>query len=94
MKKEERGTFDYQCDGAVFMCRWHDNSVVTVASNYISHLPIQYIKRYSREKKRVDLQQPNLIHRYNSGMGGVDLLDKMLSSYRPQLRSKKWWWNL
>ncbi|KRZ66395.1 hypothetical protein T08_3914 [Trichinella sp. T8] len=27
-------------------------------------------------------------------MGGVDILDKLLSSYRPCLRSKKWWWNL
>ncbi|KRZ02335.1 PiggyBac transposable element-derived protein 1 [Trichinella zimbabwensis] len=27
-------------------------------------------------------------------MGGVDTLDEVLSSYRPLLRSKKWWWNL
>ncbi|KRX48146.1 PiggyBac transposable element-derived protein 3 [Trichinella murrelli] len=27
-------------------------------------------------------------------MGGVDILDKLLSTYRPCLRSKKRWWNL
>ena len=27
-------------------------------------------------------------------MGGVDIYDKLLASYRPKLRSKKWWWNL
>ena len=27
-------------------------------------------------------------------MGGIDVCDKLLSSYRPRLRSKKWWWNL
>ncbi|CAL1298948.1 unnamed protein product [Larinioides sclopetarius] len=27
-------------------------------------------------------------------MGGVDILDKMISSYHSQLRNKKWWWNL
>uniref|UniRef100_A0A915IZU4 Uncharacterized protein n=1 Tax=Romanomermis culicivorax TaxID=13658 RepID=A0A915IZU4_ROMCU len=28
------------------------------------------------------------------GMGGVDLLDRLLGSYQPKLRSKKWYWNL
>ena len=27
-------------------------------------------------------------------MGGVDLLDRLLGSYRPKFRSKKWYWNL
>lgn len=95
MKKLERGSFDYQCDGSVFLCRWNDNSVVTVSSNFCNHLPMQLTKRYSsKEKKKVDIQQPNLIHKYNTGMGGVDLLDRMLGSYRPMLRNKKWWWNL
>lgn len=31
---------------------------------------------------------------YNEGMGGVDLLDRLLGSYRPLFRSKKWYWNL
>ena len=29
---------------------------------------------------------------YNKYMGGVDLLDRFLSEYRPRLRNKKWWW--
>ncbi|XP_003378737.1 putative piggyBac transposable element-derived protein 2 [Trichinella spiralis] len=37
---------------------------------------------------------PEIVRRYNTSMGGVDILDKLLSSYRPRLRSKKWWWNL
>ncbi|KAL3193754.1 hypothetical protein MRX96_000053 [Rhipicephalus microplus] len=27
-------------------------------------------------------------------MGGEDVMDRPLGSYRPRLRSKKWWWNL
>lgn len=95
MKKTERGTYDFRSNGRIFVCRWNDSSVVTVASNYATHEPISKAKRYSRiEKKRVDIPQPALIQRYNEGMGGVDLLDRLLGSYRPQLRSKKWWWNL
>ncbi|KRX69287.1 PiggyBac transposable element-derived protein 3 [Trichinella sp. T6] len=37
---------------------------------------------------------PEIVRRYNTSMGGVDILDKLLSSYRPRLRSKKLWWNL
>ena len=25
-------------------------------------------------------------------MGGVDLMDRLLGSYRPMIRAKKWWW--
>ena len=33
MKKSTCGTFDFCCDGTVFMYKWYDNSVITVASN-------------------------------------------------------------
>ncbi|KAJ4446621.1 hypothetical protein ANN_13318 [Periplaneta americana] len=91
----ERGTFDYRCDGDVYICRWNDNAVVTLASNHQTHLPTGTAKRYSRQnKKKIDIPEPRIVRNYNYGMGGVDILDRLLSSYRPQLRSKKWWWNL
>ena len=31
---------------------------------------------------------------YFPGMGGVDLCDRLLSSYRPNIVGKKWWWPL
>jgi hypothetical protein len=94
-KKEIRGSHDYRNDGTVEFVRWNDNSVVTIGSNYLSHSPLGKAKRYSRKyKKKIDISQPNLIKKYNEGMGGVDLLDRLLGAYRPQLRSKKWWWNL
>ena len=45
-------------------------------------------------KGKVSVDQPKVISEYNKGMGGVDLLDMLLGSYRPNRRSKKWWWPL
>ena len=35
---------------------------------------------------------PALIHEYNTHMGGVDVVDKMVGVYRIRIRKKKWWW--
>ena len=34
MKKKERASFDFVCDGTVFVVKWNDNSIVNVASNF------------------------------------------------------------
>jgi hypothetical protein len=94
MKKKERGFYDYCCDGEVFMLKWQDNLVVAIASNSYNHLPVQFALRYvSNSQSYEQVSQPNLITLYNKGMGGVDVMDRLLSSYRP-LRGKKWWWPL
>ncbi|KRX62646.1 PiggyBac transposable element-derived protein 3 [Trichinella sp. T9] len=93
--EKSRGYFDHTCDGDMYVCRWNDNVTVTIASNYHTHFPVGSVKRYSRaEKKHVNITQPNIIRQYNQCVNGVSVMDKMLSSYRPKIRSKKWWWNL
>ena len=94
MKKSTRGTFDFRCDGTVFMCKWNDNSVVTVASNCQTHTPVHEVRRRVKGQPVNNVQQPHLIHAYNQGMVGVDLMDQMLASYRPSIRGKKWYWPL
>lgn len=95
MRKLCRGDFDFRCDGDVYVCTWNDNAVVRVASNHLTHQPVGKTKRYSRvQHARIDVKQPHVIRRYNEGMGGVDLLDRLLGSYRPELRCRKWWWAL
>ena len=95
LKKQDRGSYDYRCNGRVVVCRWKDSSVVTCASNNLSVSPEARVNRYSRTAgAKVPTPQPHLLRRYNEGMGGVDNLDKYLSAYRPRMRSKKWWWNL
>lgn len=97
MAKEPEGNFDYRFDyiNKVFAVRWHDNSVVTVITNFDTLEPIRNIKRYNRkEKKHNMIPQPNVIHQYNQGMGGVDLHDNGIANYRIRIRGKKWWWPL
>ena len=67
---------------------------MTIASNRYTHLPVQSVRRYvTKSQSYEQVSQPNLINLYK-GMGGVDVLDRLLSSYRPTLRGKKWWWSL
>jgi len=44
------------------------------------------------KKKHVQVACPKMIDCYNKSMGGVDLLDRFLSKYRPTMRGKKWWY--
>ncbi|KRZ65676.1 PiggyBac transposable element-derived protein 3 [Trichinella papuae] len=60
----------YVCDG-IMQC------------NYYTHFPVGTVKRFSRAvKKHVDVAEPNIIRQYNQYMGGMDVMHKMLSSYR------------
>lgn len=94
LKKQNRGTFDYRCDGTVFIVKWNDNSVVTLASNCLTHEPLHTANRRVKGNANVAVTQPHVVRRYNEGMGGVDLMDRLLGSYRPMIRGKKWWWPL
>lgn len=97
LNKKERGSFDYCFDkqNEVLLVRWNDNSVVTVATNNGKVEPLATAKRYDRKnKKMMNVQQPQVIADYNKNMGGVDLHDNGIANYRIRVRGKKWWWPL
>ena len=54
------------------------------------------IIRYSHKaKKTLDVDQPHLLKLYNNNnMGGVDLLDNLISSYSIRSRNRKWYWGV
>ena len=56
MKKKERGKYCQLTDDTmgITLVRWHDNSVVTLASNCFGVEPIQKAKRWSQSKRKVD----------------------------------------
>ena len=86
MKKSDRGSFDYRSDGDVHVVRWSDNSIVNVASNHETHEPVHEMGRRVKGASNVKEKQPKMIRSYNKVMGGVDLMDRLLSSYRPKIR--------
>lgn len=95
MKRTPRGTYDYLLDTNhnLFLCRWNDNSTVTLVSNHEGIKPIYSAKRYSFvEKEKITITQPYLIQKYNENMGGTDRMDQNVAQYRTSIRSKKWYW--
>ena len=83
LKKTVRGNFDYRCDGVAYVAKWNDNSIVHVC--YSTVLPVL------RCTRRINWIKPNLISQYNNKvMGGVDLMDRLLATYRPSIHGKKW----
>ena len=63
------------------MCKWNDNAIVTIASNHETHLPLQQATGRVKNIPKALVQQPYLVHRYNEGMNGVDLMDRHLAKY-------------
>ena len=56
---------------------------------------IQKAKRWDREeKKKVSVDTPYVVHKYNTSMGGTDHQDQNVNKYRISIRTKKWWWPL
>lgn len=96
LKKKSRGTFCHKLGNeTILLCKWNDNNVANIATNFLSVSPVNKVKRYSRaEKKHVNVDQPYLIQMYNQNMGGVDRSDQNISLNRISIRGKKWYFPL
>ena len=78
---------------AGILVRWNDNSVVTMASNCYGVNPVRCATRWSNaDKKRIAINQPEVLFQYNQFMGGVDRMDENIAKLRVAIRMKKWWW--
>ena len=96
MKTKERGfyIYAYEENSETVLCKWKDNNTVCIISNGACVEPSGTAKRWStKDRRKVDIQQPYLIKVYNNYMGGVDLFDSNIAHLRPRIRGKKWWWS-
>lgn len=94
LKKEGRGAYDHSVDAnsGIRVLRWFDNKVVQLSSTHVDAEPISSVKRWNRrEKKFVNVQCPAIVEEYNSFMGGVDSFNMLMSLYRTNRKSRKWY---
>ncbi|XP_037778669.1 piggyBac transposable element-derived protein 3-like [Penaeus monodon] len=72
--------------------KWMDNKGVTLLSTFASAEPVWELKRYDKKAKAVvTVPCPAVVTEYNKFMGGVDLMDSLISLYRIHTRSKKYY---
>lgn len=93
MKKKGRGCSEevVSADGSVTCVKWYDNKCVALASNYIGIRTPDKAQRYDQvSKQKISIDRPQIVQQYNVNMGGVDLMNQMISYYRIFIRSKKW----
>ncbi|KAF0299728.1 PiggyBac transposable element-derived protein 3 [Amphibalanus amphitrite] len=77
--------------GPLGITTWLDNKPVILASNHEGIYPEDECRRWSkRDRKFIAVSRPAVVRLYNRSMGGVDLLDRMVSYYRTSARTKKW----
>ncbi len=79
-RKQCRSAFNFISDGQVYVVRWNDNCVVTLAGNHLTHDPVRKANRRVKGGTK-EVAMPNIVAAYNSGMGGVDLLNRLCSTY-------------
>ena len=72
--------------------KWFDNKSVHVTANLgtadISHK----VQRWDgKAKKHVMVDCPDIVKKYNSAVGGVDLADMLISLYRTPYKTRTWY---
>ncbi|KAE9521871.1 hypothetical protein AGLY_017753 [Aphis glycines] len=71
---------------------WKDTKIVSLLSTFTAIDPVVKVSRFDRkQKKRIEVDCPNIIQVYNRHMGGIDLLDGLLGRHKIKMRSRKWY---
>ena len=69
----------------------HNNRIVNIVSNFARASPVAIVQRYDSnlKKKVVNVSCPDIIHRYNKLMRGVDFTESLIALNKILIRSKK-----
>jgi Transposase IS4 len=69
-------------DGSIAVTKWLDSRAIFLCSTKSTVI--------IKEKKYSKIKQPEVVNEYNKFMGGVDLLDRIISKYYMRQRTNKW----
>ena len=73
----KRGDFSSFQSNGVTVVKWMDNRAVHIASNFLDpNETITVKRRQAGNPNKISVQCPAIIKKYNTGMGGVDLMDQ------------------
>ena len=74
------------------LVKWLDNKCVHVCSTYINPEKSVEVKRWDRTaKKYIKENYSEIVQKYNRNMGGVNLSDMLISLYRTNIKTKRWY---
>jgi hypothetical protein len=93
MKKSGRGSYDMLVteNNKIALVKWYDSKPVHIGSSEFGTQPVGLCNRWSKvDNKYLEIQRPSVVKSYNENMGGVDLLDRVISNYRMKSRTTKW----
>ena len=76
-------------DEEMKLVRWKNNNIVTICSTVFGTEPIKKVQRWSRIEKKIDVDRPYIVERYNKTMGGIDHQDQRVNNYRRGIRGKR-----
>lgn len=81
----------YSTDEMLALTKWFDNKPVIMLSSCYASEKTDMCRRWSKKKKEYEMVvRPEVIKQYNTNMGGVDLIDRMIAVCPSRARTKKW----
>ena len=95
-KRMARGEHDmlYCKEENLMALKWIDNKPVHIISSVINHDISHAERRIKGHRERIRVECPELIKMYNRYMGGVDLNDRLKSTYEQDRRGRRWYLRL
>ena len=88
-KQMKMGDCEFLFSGNTMACKWMDNRSVLLLASAIKGMNdiLSVQKREKGSKTKSSVPCPEVLKLYNTGMGGVDLMDQRTTAYRLDRKS-------